>query len=94
MKSALRLLLYIFCSYLLVAFVYTVIHFEPWQDSHAHNMFGGWRGVFMFFVIDPIGDIYDHRDSLTEILVRAIPVALPIVLLSYLLFRRGRGAAT
>ena len=95
-KRALRIALGILAVYLAVSFIYTAVDMAPWKPHHAHDMFGGWGGVFLFFSVYPEFDLYllFARGDSQPALVRRLLYAVPLLTLSYLVFRRSRSAST
>lgn len=96
MRRALRIALGILAVYLVLSFIYTTIDMEPWKPHHAHDMFGGWGGVFLFFSIYPAFDMYQlfTRGDNQQALVKLLLFSLPLLAVSYLVVRRSRPPAT
>ena len=95
MKRALRIALGILAVYLTLSFIYTAVDMEPWKPHHAHDMFGGWGGVFLFFSIYPAFDMYQlfARGDSQPALVKLLLFSLPLLTMSYLVVRRSRPPA-
>ena len=95
MKRALRIALGILVAYLAVSFIYTAIDMAPWKPHHAHDMFGGWGGVFLFFSVYPAFDMYQlfARGDSQPALVKLFLYAVPLLTLSYLVVRRSRSVS-
>lgn len=95
MKRALRTALGVLAVYLAVSFIYTAFDMEPWTPHHAHDMFGGWGGVFLFFSVYPAFDMYQlfARGDSQPALVKLLLFFLPLLAMSYLVIHRSRSAA-
>jgi len=91
-KRALRIALGVLAVYLAVSFIYTAVDMEPWKPHHAHDMFGGWGGVFLFFSVYPAFDMYQlfARGDSQPATVKLLLYSLPLLTLSYLVVRRSR----
>ena len=89
-KRAARIAMRLVAAWLLVSFVYTAIDLAPWEPAHPHNIFGGWKGVFTFFVAWPALDIYEHRDSLFAMASRTALLIMSIGFVFWLSGRIGR----
>lgn len=60
-------------------------------EHHAHNMFGGWGGVFLFFAVYPFFDQYKlfARGDSQPALVKALLFLVPLLCVSYLMVRQS-----
>lgn len=92
MKRATRIALGIPTVYLTLTFLYTAIDMRPWSEHHAHNMFGGWGGVFLFFSVYPFFDQYMlfARGDSQLALVKGLLFLVSLFSMSYLVARLSR----